>query len=1162
MLFNIILKTKRFSKNLIIIVFDFSIYYQNLEYLRYNNTKRKILLAYTLLFFVFYQVKATNTSTSNVELRQQQIKTKKAFAEKILSLSKIQKEQIENYYQEALAFLKAKNNFFEKIFKLKKQITEANNRQKNFNSYLPPVILTNIEFQSKAMSLTEIELKIADLQGLLRADNSDEEKIKEKQNNLIHDSLNLSKEISQLKNKIIENNLKLKNNKSSSVIPELKEAKETNLVTQKNLLETTLTYTETIQALTKIQIKYINNQLAYQTRKINGSKKALLLWKDIKKYKSSDTIYSELLQNNEILKSLENSIYKGINIKFLKRIAEKNIIIANKLIAINIKDKAAQKDLNTLVIRENLLKNDFQQTEKRISMMGLTVKTSRLLQAKRATLQTNSTIPSISAKKEASILNANLESDEILQQAQNYLSFKESIYQKLDRLEDKSDTDTRNGFLTTNTFILLESYRKLLEESGKLYNNYIQTLNRQISVQKEIDNTSEKFRDYINQRLLWASSSGIYNLSDIMNSTEALKWFFSKTNINNFIKDIVQSLKHNPVIWILLGCMLLGSISIQFFFPIIITKISIHSRNNDANIIITILSVILLSSTQIFSIPAATYFIAFYLYTTNTAANYTKALCSGIMSISTIAAFAYLLIYLLKGKGIGETFFKWSAKQCIFYKKYIITFVIITLPFIFIIVAVQNALLTLNFRNSLGRTSALLLLLIYISFLFIYAKNNLKSNQNIYKKKQTYSQYYTILFTVPFLFIILIIFGYYFTVYEFCKGISNTILFSIIVFLLFQTFHRMLYLMKYHIIIKGRKSANNKKKSLEKNKLTSNLNFNRESLRVKSDTLNKQISQLIKFMLIIISIVSLIYIWKDIFPSINLLNNIILWTGKSITKTGEVPVIRQITLLNLLQTVFTFACTFFVVRNIPAIIEILVLKTKNLHAGTKHALELISKYLITCIGIFTGLKFIGIGWSQFQYIAAAMTLGLSFGLQDIFANFVSGIIILFERPIRLGDTVTIGDSEGIVSKIHIRSTTVTDWNRHELIIPNKSFLSEKITNWSLTDQVTRIVINIGISYDSPPKEAEQLMLQIANECPEVLDSPPPSVIFTGFGSNSLDFCLRVFVNLEHQISAQHKIRHQINLKFKEAGIKLPFKQRDIHISPKENPLKIKIVNNS
>ena len=1022
---------------------------------------------------------------------------------------------------------------------------------------------------SHSMSLIEIEKTIAALNGTAKAYETALKKTKKEQNQIILKPIEFNTDITLLESEIEKLDKKINNLTGNIECPEISESQTEMYSAEKSFLISKLKQAKIKQNLSETQIKNINDKLAFQTRTLSRAKKIIEIWEDIRKSRLTDVVYEELRQNNETLKQLNSISTEKININFLKKIAERNISIANKLIDIKRKKNAAEKDLNILKEREELLKKDYLSTQKRIDMMGLTEKTGLLLQTKRATLQTSNADPSIAIKRSNNIVNTNLESDELVQETQQYLPFKDSTYQQLDNLERRLSKN-ENDILTTNAFLLLESYRKLLEECSITYNNYLQILNNQISIQKEIDIISEKFRNYINQRLLWTSSSAFYNVSYIINSKEAISWLFAKKNLIQLSNDIKSSFKQKPEIWVLLIIMLLVSIMIQFYLPGLTAKINRFATVPKNDTIARTLITVTLTVIQAFSIPLAVYLSAVYISSVATASFYTKALCYGIISASIIAAFTNLILSICKKNGIGEKNLTWPAEICKYCRNYFLKLGIISTVFIFIISTIQNAPQNLNLRSSFGR-SAMIIFLIITALCLISGIKSIKKYRRIRtsqvdpytsnnKSKKKNKWLYIVFIGIPILLIILTIAGYYFTAYELGKNIIHTVIFLFILFLIYKILQRIILIAHIHISIKKEKNKQLVRKQNLKNE--SNIIIKEDDKIIEAETLTKQTTQLMLFFFIIFLIIGFIYIWQNIFPSFSFLNNICIWNSKTINPENGQTFLKQITLLNFFQALLIFLVTFFIVKNISAIIEISIFRGKKIHPGTIYSFELISKYLISCTGLFLGLKIIGIGWAQFQYIAAAMTLGLSFGLQDIFANFVSGIIILFERPIRIGDTVTIGDSEGIVSKMHIRSTTVTNWDRHELIIPNKSFLSEKIINWSLTDKIIRIVINVGISYDSQARLAEKVLMEIAESNPEVLESPPPSVIFTGFGSNSLDFCLRVFVSLEHQISVQHNIRHEINRRFKESGIKQPFTQRDIHISPKEAPLRVSIVNNN
>jgi len=235
-------------------------------------------------------------------------------------------------------------------------------------------------------------------------------------------------------------------------------------------------------------------------------------------------------------------------------------------------------------------------------------------------------------------------------------------------------------------------------------------------------------------------------------------------------------------------------------------------------------------------------------------------------------------------------------------------------------------------------------------------------------------------------------------------------------------------------------------------------------------------------------------------------------------------------------------------RNLPGLLEIAILEPMKVGRGGRYAISKLTSYAIYTVGTVLAFRLMGIGWGDVQWLVAAMSVGLGFGLQEIFSNLVSGLIILFERPIRIGDTVTIGNVSGTVSRMRMRATTITDWDNKELIIPNKSFVTDPLINWTLSDPITRIVIKVGVAYGSDTTKAHQVMMEVVRAHPDVLEDPPATVFFTGFGDSSLDFEVRVFVPERlKRMPLTHDIHMGLDRALEEAGIEIPFPQRDLHL---------------
>ena len=256
----------------------------------------------------------------------------------------------------------------------------------------------------------------------------------------------------------------------------------------------------------------------------------------------------------------------------------------------------------------------------------------------------------------------------------------------------------------------------------------------------------------------------------------------------------------------------------------------------------------------------------------------------------------------------------------------------------------------------------------------------------------------------------------------------------------------------------------------------------------------------------------------------------------------------RVSLGDILRSIAILIGTLILARDLPGLLEITIITRLPITPGSRYAITTIMRYVIVIVGVVWAFNTIGIGWSKVQFLAAAVTVGLGFGLQEIFANFVSGIILLFERPIRVGDTVTVNGVSGTVSRIRMRATTIIDWDRKELIVPNRSFVTGDIVNWSLSDSVLRIAIDVGLAYGSDVTHARKRMLEIASSASYVMKDPAPRAFFVEFGDSVLLVRLFIFTNdPDNRLIARHEVCTLISDAFTEEGIEIAFPQRDLHL---------------
>ncbi|VFP88346.1 Miniconductance mechanosensitive channel MscM [Candidatus Erwinia haradaeae] len=316
-------------------------------------------------------------------------------------------------------------------------------------------------------------------------------------------------------------------------------------------------------------------------------------------------------------------------------------------------------------------------------------------------------------------------------------------------------------------------------------------------------------------------------------------------------------------------------------------------------------------------------------------------------------------------------------------------------------------------------------------------------------------------------------------------------------------------------------------------------NIEVEEPRIDLDAISAQSLRLVRSLLTLVALVSVILIWSEIHSAFSFLENIRLWDVSTTMQGVKKP--QPITLGSVMNATLVLIITAQLVRNMPALLELALLQHLSLTPGTGYAITTLTKYFIVLIGSLTGFTLIGIDWSKLQWLVAGLSVGLGFGLQEIFANFISGLILLFEKPIRIGDTVTIRDLTGSITRINTRATTITDWDHKEIIVPNKSFLTEQFINWSLSDSITRVVLNISVSLDANSEVVTQVLLKAAKGCRYVLENPYPEAFLVDLQKGVQLFELRIYAaEMNHRMLLRHEIHRRILLGFRELGVKIPF----------------------
>ncbi|TDI33709.1 MAG: mechanosensitive ion channel [Acidobacteria bacterium] len=354
-----------------------------------------------------------------------------------------------------------------------------------------------------------------------------------------------------------------------------------------------------------------------------------------------------------------------------------------------------------------------------------------------------------------------------------------------------------------------------------------------------------------------------------------------------------------------------------------------------------------------------------------------------------------------------------------------------------------------------------------------------------------------------------------------------------------------------------------------------------------------QIGKLFRFVVILIGVVGLYGIWADALPMLQIVKRVQIWPQVTLIRSAEMPAPGSfdmtttpdtgnkpveeaadetgtalkipglpgvgsvgsaeadkttiLTLWNLIAALLAGAITLGLVRSVPGLIELILQARPSIEMGSRLATSTLVRYTILILGVSISFGLLGISWSKVQWLAAALTFGLGFGLQEIVANFVSGLILLVERPIRVGDVVTIGTLMGKVSKIQIRATTIKLWDLSEMIVPNKEFITTKLVNWTLSDSKRRLTIPLRVAYGTDLQKVKDVLLEVACAHPLVLKNPKPYTNLEDFGDDSVHFELRCFVEFGHGLQAKDELQMAIDAAFKKSGIEFAIPKLNIQV---------------
>jgi len=713
---------------------------------------------------------------------------------------------------------------------------------------------------------------------------------------------------------------------------------------------------------------------------------------------------------------------------------------------------------------------------------------------------------------------------------------RDQLYQRNEYIQkllekNKGDALTAEQMATLNE--ALDGRRELLEQLNKQLGQQLNlSINLQLN-QQQLERVSKSLQSTLQQQIFWVSSNKPLDMAWLTALPGALMMQWQavsiSANLNNWLQD---SLKVFPAILLMLiiaGTMIWKRQTIQSRFEKLAKEVGQLRSDTHSHTPKAILLVFLRTIPGALLIMSGGLALVF--------SGLSTPLIIGELSFRM--ALAYMAFgsmrRMLKPDGLAQRHFGHDA-QTVAHLRNALRYIWYTLlPLIF--VATLGELDPSRLANDVVGQIICLISLLLLSFELFTTVRKHPNNQQTGLWRNITALTFGL---VPLILIGLLGFGYYYTALKLSARLIDSFYLVSVWILLYETALRGLSVAARRLAYRR---ALAKRQHQQRNE-------NAEGVEVSDDKpitleqINEQTLRLVTVALTLVFAGAFYWLWSDLVAVIAYLDSISLW-HHTVGTDGN-AVLEAVSLRDLLGAGVIAVVTYILTRNLPGLLEVLVLSRLQLAQGTSYAITTILSYLLTATGTISTLSIIGMEWNKLQWLVAALSVGLGFGLQEIFANFVSGLIILFERPVRIGDTITVSGFSGTVNKIRIRATTITDFDRKEVIIPNRAFVTERLINWSLSDTITRVVLRIGVSYGSDLELTRRLLLQAAAENPRVMKEPDPTVYFLAFGASTLDHEMRFFVReLGDRNPALDELNRRIDQLFSEHGINIAFNQVEV-----------------
>jgi len=727
-------------------------------------------------------------------------------------------------------------------------------------------------------------------------------------------------------------------------------------------------------------------------------------------------------------------------------------------------------------------------------------------------------------------------------------------------------TESELATLREQAVAFLETERETLVDLDQAYGRFMTRLTAIGALEGQIKNTATETRNFIRKQLIWIPTLTPISLKDFTHTDDALAWLLSPQNWGDAIRNAGLSYINQPVRFGVLTALLIFLYAVRRRARRELPELAVKVRRIRTDAFAHTCKALGYTLAAALTLPMLLLLLSNLLQAEPIPEDASFSLAIGhAMRKLTLVLFLFSLSrWSIRADGIGPRHFRWPAGVCASLHANVTWLAWVVIPLGFVMELAQSQP-NVTYMLGIGRPALMLALLAIAVFMWqAFGRSGSFGDYMRDTPDELPARLWVVWFPVavgiPIVFLAMSGLGYQVAAYEF-----STLLFGETVWLLFGLLLIYETLMRWFTLI-ARKArveavlqqrAESRAEHEHEGEERGSVGVEVEVPEVDYRNLGEKARAVIRLVVFLALVLSVGFVWGELLPVLGVLEQVDLPFTKLEMVDGvahQIPV----NLADLLFGILIFAGAMFVAQNLSGILELTLLRWLRLDPGGNYAIVTLFQYLTITIGVIAGFSAIGLQWAKLQWLIAALGVGLGFGLQEIVANFISGIILLFERPVRIGDIVTVGGADGYVSRIRIRATTILTWDRKELIIPNKEFITGQVINWTLSDSVTRITLNVGIAYGSDVSRALELLGEVARDNELVLEDPAPIVTFEEFGDNALMLCMRCHIaSMDDRWPATTSLHKAVNEKFAEAGIPIAFPQRDVHLDT-TRPLEINL----